>query len=170
MTTRIDLRAALDMLPRFDGVSNPKWSPEGKRLMTNLRVMPRNVERYIHRVLNLTDRHHFEPHIEWVDVKKENVHVIHRSLRVPALMWLYRHRYEYNRWRKDKLPIYIRFKGKLIVWNGTHRMTLGRLTGKKVRARVFDLGYFAKWKKTHPIGWDAKVVTVKPKRRAKKKR
>ena len=168
--TRIDLRAALDMLPRYDGLKTCRWHPDGKFLMTNFRKIPEQVDKALRKIMDATDRHHFEPRVEWVDVWKEDVHVIHRSLRVKSLMFLYRRRNEFNKWAKSKLPIYLRWRGKLIVWNGTHRMTLGRLTGKKIRARVFDLDFFFKWKKTHPIGWDDKVITFKPLKGRRKKR
>lgn len=157
---RIDLRAAIDMLPRYAGsMSTTRWTVNGPKMMTNARQCPIKIQDHLHNVMTSVDDHHYPPHIEWVDVSSENIHVLHRNLSARSLMFLYGKKWQWQKWPRHRLPIYLRFKGKLIVWNGTHRMTLGRLTGKKIRARVFDLDHFFKWKKTHPVGWD------KPKRR-----
>lgn len=154
------LRRALDMLPRYDSgdVYKPRWKMNGKKCMINMTLLPARMEKLIRRIMATIDERHYEPDIEFVDVENEHIEVLHRCLRVKTLDYLYKNNFKFNDWAPGKLPIYLRFRGHLIIWNGTHRMTMGVLAGKKIRARVFDFVKFQKWCKTHPKDWDATVI------------
>lgn len=172
--TRVDLRAALDMLPRLNfgrGSRRDKYTTTGQNVACNYDVMPPNIDKLLHRVICQVDDSNFVPIVEQVDVSGTNVWVIHRCLKVRNLMWLYRQSWQWQKWKFSKLPIYIRYRGKLVIWNGTHRCTLGRLAGRKVRARVIDIDKFIKYKKKNPKTWRAvEVITIPPKKKKKGKR
>lgn len=140
--TRVSLRAALDLLPRYTTPTGP-WVPEGTRAMTCARYCPKRLERLVKRLMNEVD---YNSHIELVDVSGSNILVLHAALWIKGLKFFARN-WNWQRWPRGKLPVYIKFRGKLIIWNGTHRMTIARLCGRKVRARVYDFDAFVKKKK-----------------------
>lgn len=153
----ITLDRAIQMLPRYNVRSPRTWRVDGDRMQTNAQYLPDVVQKSIKKIMGKVDRLHFKPKIEDVDVSGNEIWVLHRQVATKNLLWLAKRDWtKLQHWPDSKLPVYLRWKGRLIIWNGTHRMTLGRLRGLKVRARVFDLNEFAEWSKTHPYGWDAK--------------
>ena len=165
--TNVDLLDALDMIPRW--TRRDTWRPDGKKMLTNSKVLPDRVERSIRKIMEAVDRLHFKSTIQMVDVSKDNVWVLHSALIVRSLMYLCRRRWAWQDWKLGRLPIYLRYNGKIIIWNGTHRMTLGRLCHRKIRARMLDLNEFSKWSKTHKQGWDDKVINYQAKKKPAKK-
>lgn len=172
--TRVDLRAALDMLPRLNFAKGAKrtdkYCSNGRYLCCNYDVLPSKIDSLFRRVIAQIDASKFTDSIEWVDVSVKGIWVMHRCLKVRNLMYLYRQCWKWQRWKRSRLPIYIRYHGKLVIWNGTHRATLGRLAGRKVRARVLDIDAFFRYKKNNPKTWrDVEVITFKPKKKGKRK-
>lgn len=160
----ITLDRAIQMLPRYYRRRPTDWSLNGDRMQTNAQLLPSAVEKGIKKLMGCVDRQHFKPTIEDVDVSGNEIWVLHRQVASTNLLWLAKRDWtKLQNWPTSKLPIYVRWKDRLIIWNGTHRMTLGRLRGLKVRARVFDLNEFAEWSKTHKYGWDAKSWKVRGK-------
>lgn len=145
--TKVDLLAALNMLPRW--TRSNYWRVDGKKCMTNAQECPTRIAKLIHKMMDSVFDCGFPRKVEWVDVSGKNIWVFHRSLKVPHLMWLYRRGWSWQKWPARKLPIYVRYAGKLVIWNGTHRMTLARLAGRKVRARVYDIDKYMVWRKSH---------------------
>jgi len=149
---RVDLRKALDyLLPRFHKGSD-RWNIAGRQTMMNGQVLTKSLAGFIHKAVRNSWASHCPKavcqRIEWVDVSGDDVWFFHRTLWVKSLMWLVKRDFEWQRWKETKLPCIIRFRDKLIVWNGTHRTTLCRVAGKKVRAHVTDLNKFMEWRKS----------------------
>jgi hypothetical protein len=170
--TRIDLRAALDMLPRHKRARGRKkgdWCVTGPIVITNAQVTPLAVDKAISKIIKRYDCAGLVPIVKRVDVTGTNVWVIHRTLKASTLMWLYRHLRTYEKLPFSKLPIYVLYKGRIIIWNGTHRMTLGRLMQKPVRARVIDLDDFLRREKKDPasVSGIKRVIIVKPRKKVK---
>lgn len=148
--TRVDLRAAIDMLPAYHRV-NANWSPNGRMVQTNNWRCPDTIDRAMKKLMREAFRLKYEAPIRRVDVSKEWVTVLHRCLKRDSLDWLMKRDFRWQDWPEKKLPVLVRYKGRYIVWNGTHRMTLCKLTKRKLRAFVFDLEDFVAWrKKNHP--------------------
>lgn len=146
MTDRIDLRKAIDLLPRYN-TPRGTWRHDGSRCTTNNKVLPDRFEKPFRKLVHNMFQWRYKPTVEWMDVCAEDMWVLHASLRVASLDWLIKKNWSWQHWRDlEKLPIYMRYKGKVIVWNGTHRMTLGALASKKIRARVYDVDEFVKWR------------------------
>jgi hypothetical protein len=141
--TRIDIRKAVAILPRYNTPRGP-WTPTGSRCIARAQVLPPKVEKPFrkHAQSMLTDCWGYT--VERVDVSGKDVWTLHAALRVKSLEWLLKRNWRWQDWPRSKLPIYIRYRGRLIVWNGTHRMTLGKLAGRKVRARVYDLDAYVR--------------------------
>lgn len=89
--------------------------------------------------------------VQMVDVSGDNLYVLHRAVKAKHLIWMFKRNWSWQNWKRYRLPIYLRHNGNLIIWNGTHRMTLARLANRKVRARVFDLDKFCEWCKDNPL-------------------
>lgn len=145
--TRIDLRAALDMLPRWN--YNNSWSITGRKTMINGHLLPKKVDTVIKKLMRRGFHLEYKAPIEYVDVSGDNVWVLHRVLLIRSLMYLYKKNWHWQNWPRHKLPVYIRYHGKLVIWNGTHRMTLCRLAGRKVRARIYDVDKYIAWRAKH---------------------
>lgn len=161
---RVTLDRAIQMLPRYNHLSRKvsNWTVDGDRLQTNAQILPDAVDKGMRKIMKEVARRHFKDKIEYVDVSGNDVWVVHRHLATSNLLWLAKRDWnKLQHWPNSKLPTYLRWKGRIIIWNGTHRMTIARLRGLKVRARVFDLNEYAEWQKTHPYGWDAKKVRPK---------
>lgn len=153
-----DLARVIAMLPRYDEQRpgskrrcEADWKATGKLLIVNLPVLSavigKLIEKIIRRLDDAVSDGKWIPFVDWVDVSGDNIWVLHRALEWRHLKWLCSRNFAWQKWRYGRLPIYVRFHGKLIVWNGTHRMTLGRLAGKKIRAAVLDLDAFLRWSK-----------------------
>lgn len=166
---KIDLLAAIKMLPRFQRFGD-SWNVDGKFSMTNGQRLPVASDKAIHKLMDSMLAHSFKPTVELVDVTGNDVWVLHRHLRFKNLVWLAKRDWSWQKWPREDLPTYIRYNGRLIIWNGTHRMTLCRLAGRKVRARIWDVTKFAEFKKTHPYGWNIKAVKPRAIRVFKRKR
>lgn len=151
------------MLPRYHNCR--AWNIEGCWVMTNARMLPKRVDRVMHKVMCAIGARDWIPPIEMVDVTGDNVYVLHRSVSAKKLMWMFKRNWSWQNWRRYRLPNYIRHKGKLIIWNGTHRMTLARFANRKVRARVYDVDKFFAWCKEHPL--KERRIIVKPKKKVK---
>lgn len=142
---RVPIDRALSMMPRCTG---DKWLPNGRLLMTNARTLPRSVDRCIHKLMDqYCESTPVRSRIEWVDVSGDNIWCLHASVKWRTIKYLRKRGWSWQRWKRDKLPSYIKYKGRLIIWNGTHRMTLCRLAGRPVRARLVDMDKFLKWRK-----------------------
>lgn len=152
--TRVDIRAALDMLPRFferkRGQRDGKWDVEGDLIMTNNQIVPPTVDAAIKRIMpKMINCDKYKPRVESIDVCKESVYVIHRSLSVKSLHWLLKRNFEWQKWPAGskynrKLPVLVRSYGKYLVWNGTHRMTLCRIAEKRLRCVVYDVAEYGR--------------------------
>lgn len=157
----VTLARALEVLPRYNSRNTALWISDGNRVQTNAKMIPDKLHKVISSIMGAVDKTHFKSEVMDVDVSGDDIWTIHRHLNAESLFWLSKRDWtKLQNWPRSKLPIYLRFKDKLIIWNGTHRMTLGRLRGLKVRARYFDLNKFQEWVKTHKPGWDNKVVKV----------
>lgn len=144
---KVDVRRAFDLLmPRWNTANS--WNHEGKFGMHNLPKLPKHIDKLLKKVMVKYDRAAKRPEVERVDVSGDNVWTIQRTLKVATLQYLFRRDFEWQVWRTSRLPILIRYAGKLVVWNGTHRTVLARLAGKKLRARVIDLDEFIRWSRT----------------------
>lgn len=147
------LRAALDMLPRYriGRRGNDDWVVDGDLVIVNAQRLPDAIQGYITKIMDQVEAlEYVGPKyipIEWVDVSGSNVWVLHRGLKMRHLTWLCGRNWTWQRWKRSRLPIYLRFNGKLVVWNGTHRWALARLSGRKVRAKVLDINKFAEWRR-----------------------
>lgn len=165
--TRIDLRAALDMLPRMIFAktkdARDRYCVRGPYLVTNSQLIPKTILNPIAKIIHRTEETSYRAKIEWVDLCKGNVWVLHRTLKVSHLMFLYRQSWKFQHWKRSRLPIYIRYKGRIIIWNGTHRMCLGRLARRKIRAKVVDIKDFLKFEKNTPHRGVIQSAYVKPK-------
>lgn len=143
--TRVDLQSAIAMLPRWHTAL--RWHPAGSKCMTNAKVLPRAVEKLIVKLMRkMSDSGYTRvATVKLVDVTGPNIWVLHASLRMASLAYLSKRNWTWNKWPRSKLPVYIQFRGKTIIWNGTHRMTLSRLCKRRVRAVVVDFDAYKKW-------------------------
>lgn len=163
---KVDIRAALDELPRYNTTRGP-YRIDGRYCMTNTRALPAAADRALRLLMKRVDALGYPARIERVDVNGTNLEVIHRHLRVRSLVWLYKRAWSWQDWPQRKLPIILKWKGRLIMWNGHHRCTFCRLAQRKLRALVFDLDGLAAWNLKHPGGvghW--KVIKERGKKRA----
>lgn len=173
--TRVDIRRALDMLPRFDSRDsrgrhlnrNNMWSTSGHQVMTNLPTADKKFLKIMDNVVDQTDAWGYSWPVRMVDVSGTVVG-IHASLLMKGLKFLLSKNWEWQKWSRRRLPIYISYCGKLLIWNGTHRLTLARLANRKVRARILVVEDFIVWKKKHPERKPSKETMLAVQERAKK--
>jgi hypothetical protein len=145
---RVDAWTALSLLPRFTLDKRRKkgpddgWFQNAERVMLNHALCPPELVKVAKRFM-MTD---VVCSFETVDVSNAKVLVLHRSLTWSHLVWLFKRNFSWNKWPKSKLPCLIRYKGKYIVWNGTHRFTLCRLLNRKLRCKVWEMDEWVKAK------------------------
>lgn len=162
-----ELRRALEMLPRYNinrSNTRTRWSGRGRRMMTSLGTIPSKPDKLIRRIMENMFALNYPAKIEMVDVSGDNVWVVHSSLRSHHARWLCNRGWTWQRWCKRKLPAIVRFKNKILIWNGTHRTVLCRLAGKRLRAKVYDICEFAAWREARddrPYGAKWRVINIK---------
>ncbi len=135
MMSRDVLRRAIRELPRYTRADT--YRPDGKWAVFNAQRLKSSTEKHIASVARIGDRENAW-RTRWVDVSGDNVWTIQRRLRFETLWFLSRD-WKFNQWAYWRLPCIIRHAGKIIIWNGTHRTTLSRIAGRRIRAQVLDV-------------------------------
>lgn len=152
---KVDVRLAMDvLLPRYNhaGNSGANWPITGKKSVFNSQILPANVDRAMRKCVDRYDEADLMPPIRYLDVSGPEVWFIQRQLLVGTLMFMLRKLWKWQNWSRKRLPLHVLYKGRIIVWNGTHRTVLCRLAGKRIRTRVIDLDWFFEWRKKYPNG------------------
>lgn len=141
--TRADILAAIDLLPRYNVRNRKYWTVDGTRTFIRGRQMDVRERRMI-------DRLAFKgrwikgdvvgaSHVEWVKPNLKTLRLTHGNLRPDGLIWLAKRNFQFNNWRKHRLPFFVRYAGRMFLLNGHHRCALCRLARRPLRARVTDL-------------------------------
>lgn len=151
---KVDLLKAFDVLAtryRPAPHNGCKWSRGGTHCVTNMNVLAPKQIHYISRIMDENFGRRTSPWpIRHIDVSKalpNRLWVFHRSLNMRHVNWLIRRINDWPRWRVARLPMLIFYNGDVIVWNGTHRVIISLLIGRRLRARCVDLNAFLDWKK-----------------------
>jgi hypothetical protein len=130
--TRRDALRVLALLPRYQGAN---YRIDGRRTLFNGQLLPPKIDKLLTQIMRKTDR---PDQVRLVDVSGENVWFMHHSLWFANLRFMVRSYPKFQRWRRTRLPLVIKYAGKLVVWNGTHRTVTCRLYGVRLRAMVID--------------------------------
>lgn len=134
---RAQLLRAIDMLPRYNNTrAHSNYVHNGKRCAFQTRMTPRHIDEFLHAIMKRREVDYFMT-TQWVNVQGDNFWTLQRCLRYETLVWLAK-RWTWNNWTRWRLPCYIKFSGKIIIWNGTHRTMISRLANRRVRAKVID--------------------------------
>lgn len=162
---RCDIALALNLLmPRHNGAKNANWNHLGWSATFNSRKVSTRLDRTVHKLVGDYDKAWCKKHdVRTLDVVDNDVWFIQRTLRYSTMEYFAkRTNFAWQRWRPGRLPIFLKYRGKWIVWNGTHRTVLAMLTKKRLRVKVLDLDAFAKWRRAHPNKrmWGVRRVIV----------
>lgn len=134
--TRAEAEMVALLLPRYCRDSWTRKVVDGRRkvrAMTSLQMTPLPEA---HRLLKR--RKVRVTRIEKIDMRKENVWVLHRVLRPRTLLWAIRSWSKVQRVtaKSGKMPVVVRFRDGIVIWNGTHRTVASMLLGRPLRCEV----------------------------------
>lgn len=142
--TPTEAEMVVRLLPRYIWSNRKPMSPSWtQRLIrrggkfkvltwTGMRRAPDKVESAIRKIGVKSD----EIEVEWIDVRKENIWTLQQRFVPMTLLFFIRNFSKVQCWEKDDLPVLIRFRGKLVIWNGTHRVLVALLLGRKLRVAI----------------------------------
>jgi hypothetical protein len=171
---KVDAAIALNLLmPRDTATRKQAWSINGWRATFNSRMVSEHEDDVIRALMKDYDKACQKPIVKWVKVVDNDVWFIQRTLRYVTIDYMLKRAFAWQGWRPGRLPIYLKWRGKLVVWNGTHRTLLCMLANKRMRVKLLDLDAFVVWRKAHPNKrmWGVKRVVVfgKGKKRGQRK-
>lgn len=148
------LQRSVSIMPRYDNNktgTKTHYHIGGKQTCFAGRVLPRAVDIPFRKIADRVDPiENGRFTVEHVDVvaahTKMNLWFLHFGVKVATLEWLARS-FAWQKWstrpgRVDNaqaLPIVIKYQGRIIIWNGTHRTVICILAGKKLRCRLVNL-------------------------------
>lgn len=142
------LRRVLAVFPRYSQDNGPRWPDDGIKTLCSGRVITkRQLERVRTWICRMEDAK-LRPVVRMVTVTGKDLRLLHRAVYFKGLLH-YARSWAWNRRRWRNLPVVVRMDGLLYVWNGTHRTTLCRLAGRKLRAKVFNVDQFRKWERAN---------------------
>lgn len=170
---KVDVLKAVDNLCARWNCSrrNAGWPVDGKWGMFNSQRLPPKADRAVHNLVGAWERSPLKMTVRRVDVSNAEVWTIQRNITYKTMRYLLRKEFAWQNWPRWRLPIFVLWQDRTIIWNGTHRSLICRLAGRKCRGRVIDMNEFSKWRKSHPTDWEAKprIIVVKPRKKTKKK-
>lgn len=111
-----------------------RYSARGRYYWLALQRLPGKVEKSMRRIMREGRWHSMR--VGHVDVGGPDIWTLQQRLDWRRLNFMIRRFPEVQRWRKDRLPVVIRWRRWLIIWNGTHRFFAARLLGRKLRCRI----------------------------------
>lgn len=129
--TRAAALRMIALLPRYTRI----YRPDGKLTCFNAQLTPKSVDDLLRKLMRCP---RLTATVKLLDVSGSNVWFVHRSLNFVNLRFMVRNYPKFQHWRRDRLPSVIKYAGKLVIWNGTHRTVTCRIHGVKLRARVID--------------------------------
>lgn len=132
------------LLPRYIWSNrkpmSPSWTQRLIRRGGKFKVLTwtgmRRVPDAVDRILRKDGVDSSEVKVEWIDVRSEDIWTLQQRFVPMTLLFFIRNFSKVQRWKKDDLPVLIRFHGKVIVWNGTHRVLVALLLGRKLRVAI----------------------------------
>ncbi len=142
--TPAEAEMVVRLLPRYIRSNkdplNPYWTHRlirrgGKFKVlawTGIRRAPDDVDRALRKIGVRQN----EVRVEWVDVRSEDIWTLQQRFVPMTLLFFIRNFSKVQRWKRDDLPVLIRFRGKVVVWNGTHRVLVALLLGRRLRVAV----------------------------------
>jgi hypothetical protein len=126
------------------------WRPTGRQMCLNFDRWPEKHDSQLRTLVRGYFQDKWPERVGTYDVASFwwRFRTLQRCLSVKSFTWLMRRNFSWNKrsWAKGDrhLPVFVHFKGNIIIWNGTHRATLAYLFRRRILATRIDLDAYVK--------------------------
>lgn len=145
-----DFLRAFEVLSARYPKGKQTWSLNGDSALINVRRLPDRVDKLIHKVT----KQYFDKTQYPITMKHVKVYenwnrfwTIQRNLTPSHFRYLLRRAHEWHTWGTGRAPCLLKWHGRLIIWNGTHRTIISYMLHRPLWARVIDLDRYERDKK-----------------------
>lgn len=152
---RVDVLRAFELFaPGFDYTTRGKqvWRTRAPKVCINVQEVNDAFDRRLHKAVDAF----FDAEVDYPDNGLFDVCEAHRLKRLWTIQrvlvprhfrWLAAQNFAWNKWRGKKLPCIVKFEGRYVIWNGTHRTWLCLLAGKQLRCSFCNVDKWLRGKK-----------------------